>query len=51
MKCRNDLMFMYLFLVFENSNRIQKTINQRLFLMKRLSAFNVDKVLLGLFYE
>ena len=30
---------------------MQKKINQRLFFMKRLSAFNVDKVLLGLFYE
>ena len=35
----------------ENSNRIQKKINQRLFFMKKLSSFNVDKVLLSLFYE
>ena len=50
--------YKYLGVVFDdkldwvhNSDRIQKKINQRLFFMKRLSAFNVDKVLLGLFYE
>ena len=35
----------------KNSDRVQKKINQRLFFMRRLYAFNVDKVLLGLFYE
>ena len=35
----------------ENSNRTQKKVNQRLFFMKKLSALNVDKALLGLFYE
>ena len=35
----------------QNSDRIQKKINQRLFFMKRLYTFNVDKTLLGLFYD
>ena len=50
--------YKYLGVVFDdkldwskNSSLIQKKINQRLFFMKKLSSFNVDKILLNLFYE
>ena len=34
-----------------NSELLQKKINQRLFFMKRLASFNIDLTLLNLFYE
>ena len=50
--------YKYLGVVFDekldwskNSITIQKKINQRLFFMKKLFSFNVDKTLLNLFYD
>ena len=50
--------FKYLGITFDEKlewqdqiNKVQKKLNQRLFFMRKLNSFNIDKTLLSLFYK